>query len=174
MKFITDLVELEKLADAKLQENTRFRTWLKSQDLSKIEDSIDKIGRVVASNIDCTKCGNCCKALTIVPKSSDIRRLSEGLDLDPYQFKLKYLKKDHEGDLVFKQRPCPFLKNNMCSVYEHRPDTCRSYPHLEKQHMAGRGWYILNNTRVCPIVYNTYEELKKFWNYKDKPADLDR
>lgn len=166
---MTDPKLVEQAGLAKWDENLRFRNWLKSQNSEKVEDSIDRIGRDVAQKIDCTRCGNCCKALTIVPKPQDIRRLAEGLELDPYQFKIKYLKKDHEGDLVFKQRPCPFLKNNMCSVYEHRPDTCRSYPHLEKAHMAGRGWYILNNTVVCPIVYHTYELLKSYWKFKDQP-----
>src|SRR5947208_8164557 len=29
-------------------------------------------------------------------------------------------------------KPCPALKGNLCSIYEGRPDVCRSYPHLEK------------------------------------------
>lgn len=94
--------------------------------------------------------------------------------MDPYLFRKKYLKRDHEGDWVFQQRPCPFLKGSKCSVYEHRPGTCRSYPHLEKEHMAGRGWYILNNTRVCPIVFNVYEELKRAWNYRDPGVEKNR
>jgi len=40
--------------------------------------------------------------------------------------------------------------------------------------MAGRGWYILNNTRVCPIVFNVYEELKRAWNYRDPGVEKNR
>jgi hypothetical protein len=159
---------VERAGSLKWDENLRFRLWLKSKNPRELEEAIDRIGRLVAGKMDCTQCANCCKGLAIVPKSTDVKRLSDGLNISPYEFKTKYLKKDHEGDLVFKQRPCPFLKSNKCSVYEHRPETCRSYPHLEKQHMAGRGWHIVENTRVCPIVYNTYEMLKAHFGYKDQ------
>lgn len=159
------LKDLEKLAALKWEENNRFRRWLKDKDAKEVEDTADRMGRAVAAEIDCTQCGNCCKALTIVPKSSDIHRLSDHLGIDAHDFKEKYLKQDHEGDLVFKQRPCPFLKGTKCGVYEARPETCRSYPHLEKSHMSGRGWYILENTSICPIVYKFYEEMKLHYNF---------
>lgn len=168
-----DPKKVEQAGGLKWEENLRFRRWIKTKDPKAVEAAVDLIGRKVASQMDCTQCANCCKGLTIVPKSTDIKRLSDGLGLHPYEFKTKYLKKDHEGDLVFKQRPCPFLKQDRCSVYEHRPETCRSYPHLESHHMAGRGWHIVENTRVCPIVYNTYELLKAHFNYRDTDALLD-
>jgi hypothetical protein len=38
------------------------------------------------------------------------------------QFKKKSLKPHEEqGKFVFKKKPCPFLKNNLCSNYSHRP-----------------------------------------------------
>lgn len=165
MNLVLGPREVEKAGSQKWNENIQFRRWLKTQNSELLEKSVDQIGRKVASQIDCTQCGNCCKGLSIAPKSQDIRQLSAGLNLSPLEFKQKYLKKDHEGDLVFKQRPCPFLKNNLCSVYEHRPETCRSYPHLESQHMLGRGWHIVENTMICPIVYYTYELLKQHWSY---------
>ncbi len=162
--------QVEKAGNAKWEENLRFRQWLKTQPPEIIAEAVDRIGRKVAASVDCTQCANCCKGLSVVPKPSDIKRLSQGLGLDFYEFKTKYLKKDFEGDLAFRQRPCPFLKSDKCSVYEHRPDTCRSYPHLEKNHMVGRGWHIVENTRVCPIVFLTYEQLKTHFGYRPEPT----
>jgi Fe-S-cluster containining protein len=168
-----DPMTVERAGSLKWDENLRFRLWLKNKSPEAVTAAVDLIGRKVSEQVDCTQCANCCKGLSIAPKSTDVKRLSDGLGLSPYEFKTKYLKKDHEGDLVFKQRPCPFLKSNRCSVYEHRPETCRSYPHLEKQHMLGRGWYVLENTRICPIVYNTFEMLKAHFGYRDRiDADL--
>jgi uncharacterized protein len=161
MELLTDLKEVERQASLKWEENQKLRQHLKTMPMAQAQEIVDKIGRQVSSQVDCRDCANCCKALTIIPKPTDIKNLSDHLGVDPYEFRQKYLKKDHEGDLVFKQRPCPFLKQNKCSVYEVRPEPCRSYPHLEAQHMAGRGWYILENTFICPIVFNTYELLKK-------------
>lgn len=173
MKLNFDPQSIEKSGDQMWEENKNFRNWLRGKKPEQINAAIDSIGRKVASLVDCTGCANCCKGLTIVPKSTDIKRLSDGLGIEPYEFKTKYLKRDHEGDLVFKQRPCPFLTGNKCTVYQHRPETCRSYPHLEINHMAARGWHILENTRVCPIVYNTYEMLKAHFNYQNqKSAEL--
>lgn len=165
MELKTDLKEVSELGQLKLDENKAFRAWLKTQDPQLIADTVDRLGRAVAQQIDCTSCANCCRALTITPSGKDIKRLSDGIGMEPFSFKQKYLKKDHEGDLVFKQRPCPFLKESKCSVYHHRPETCRSYPHLEKVHMAARGWYIVDNTIVCPIVFNTYEALKEHFHF---------
>ncbi|MCD6223504.1 MAG: YkgJ family cysteine cluster protein [Deltaproteobacteria bacterium] len=33
---------------------------------------------------------------------------------------------------VFNKKPCPFLKDNLCSHYTYRPKDCISYPHLHK------------------------------------------
>ena len=165
MSGTIDLAQVLRSANEKYSSNGQFRNWLRQKNPKETAPVVETAYRQAASEIDCTQCGNCCQSLTISPKSKDIKRLSDGLGIDPYEFRIKYLKKDHEGDLVIKQRPCPFLKDKKCGVYEHRPETCRSYPHMEAEHMASRGWYIVENTLVCPIVYSTYELLKDFYGY---------
>jgi Fe-S-cluster containining protein len=160
-----DLINFEKNSQEKWQENKELRNQLKKLDYSWVQNKMEQLAKEESSKIDCTQCARCCKGLTITPSSQDIKRLADYLEIEPLQFRLKYLKKDHEGDLVFKQRPCPFLKQNCCSVYSARPQTCRSYPHLEKSHMAGRGWHIVENTLVCPIVFNVYERIKSEISY---------
>ena len=67
---------------------------------------------------------------------------------------------DTDGEYHFNTLPCPFLKNNLCSVYNFRPNDCRSYPHLHKKNFVSRTMSVVNNTSICPIVFNVYEELK--------------
>lgn len=173
MQLLKDLKEIELQASRKWDENQELRKQLKSMPPEEAQALIEKVSKVVSTQIDCRECANCCKALTITPRPADLKRLSDHLELDPFQFRQKYLKKDHEGDLVFKQRPCPFLKQNKCSVYEARPETCRSYPHMESAHMTGRGWHIVENTFICPIVFNTYELLKAHLKSPRRQASLD-
>ena len=37
-----------------------------------------------------------------------------------------------EGGWIDANRPCPFLKENVCSIYEHRPMVCRTHLSFEK------------------------------------------
>jgi uncharacterized protein len=78
------------------------------------------------------------------------------------EFKKQYLKKvDNGNDFQFKTKPCPLLRNGSCSQYEHRPDVCREYPHLDKPGFLGRTWDAIDNCSTCPIVFNVWEQLKE-------------
>ena len=45
--------------------------------------------------------------------------------------------------------PCPFLKNDKCSIYQHRPLVCILYP-LEKPSTDQSGRSVLSLAAVCP------------------------
>lgn len=81
------------------------------------------------AQIDCTQCANCCKAILPVMASADIKRLACQLEGTKKEFQAFFLRKnEHVEGFVINSRPCPFLKNNLCEVYENRPRDCRSYP----------------------------------------------
>ncbi len=82
----------------------------------------------------CTKCGVCCKLddfLTAGPVKAKYQEHPE------IHTKLKLLY-DELGELVEQSQekydnylmytPCPFLKDNLCSIYEVRPEGCRMFP----------------------------------------------
>jgi Fe-S-cluster containining protein len=56
--------------------------------------------------------------------------------------------------------PCGFLQEQGCSVYDSRPDDCRSFPHLHKREFRSRLIGVIENCSICPIVYNVFEGLK--------------
>lgn len=159
-EFETDLRKIESLAFQKTQENLDFVQILKTFDSAKLDKEVKEISTQVAAGVDCTKCANCCKALIVAPDYRDISELASHFKITAQDFKKKYMKKDIDGDLVMKQKPCPFLKSNMCSVYSSRPALCRNYPYLDKGQFLANIGRVLNNTRVCPIAFNTLELLK--------------
>ena len=66
---------------------------------------------------------------------------------------------------VFRQSPCSFLqKDNLCSVYTHRPESCRAYPVFTPlfRYMIGD---ILGGVGICLIIYHLIERLQNELNW---------
>ncbi|MFO8019271.1 MAG: hypothetical protein R6U96_11590 [Promethearchaeia archaeon] len=67
---------------------------------------------------------------------------------------------------IFKERPCPFLKDNRCQIHEVCPKECRAYPYLHKSGFTCRLLGVVENYSICPIVFNVYEALKReLWHF---------
>ncbi|MCF7849696.1 MAG: YkgJ family cysteine cluster protein [Kiritimatiellales bacterium] len=160
MAIVTDLQLITKLASEREDENWRFRTFLKGYDIEELDAVVHRIYADVSSQIDCQACGNCCRVMHPILKQPDMIRLSSHLSISQDDFDKEYLIKDEDGDLTFRETPCPFLSDNSCSVYQGRPNDCRSYPHLHKKEFVFRLMGVVYNYSVCPIVFNVYEQLK--------------
>lgn len=176
MKLVTDIGDIKKLARKKEEENWGFRSFLKSGLISskKIDLITQKIAKEVEEKIDCTACANCCKEKEIIVNEKDIERLSKKLKLSREEFETKYLVKNQDDKFIFNKSPCPFLKDDRCTVYDIRPEYCRSYPHFQKRSLVPQSIRVLKNTSVCPIAYNVYEELKKeIWAMNDDFDDVE-
>lgn len=139
------------------KENMKFSEFLKSDEFD--QEIFIKIVDEITKQIDCTKCANCCKVLGIVLNELDIERISKHLKLTKEEFISKYLVKN-DNELKIKQLPCPFLKDNNCSIYEIRPKTCREYPNLDKD-VSDRCQQFFSNAEICPIVFNVLENAKE-------------
>ena len=167
-EYITDLKKIATLAQKNSAADFAFVRFLKTSAPSDIDTIVKEISTEVARGIDCTACANCCKALVVAPDYRDISDLAAGLDMTTIDFKKKYMRRDSEGDMVMKQKPCPFLKSSRCSVYSQRPQLCRKYPYLDQGHFIDTLNRVLRNLHVCPIVFNTFELLKiKFSTYSN-------
>jgi uncharacterized protein len=60
-----------------------------------------------------------------------------------------------------RTKPCPFLKENRCTVYEDRPGDCSGYPYLYKPKFVSRAMGMIERTFTCPIVFTVLEDLKR-------------
>ena len=164
MKLQTDPEVVEKLAEERQEENWRFRCFLKTpdRDLEKLDAVVHRHYEHVARQIDCCACANCCRKASPTLLASDVERLASGLGLSEVEVKDRFLTPKEKGEgLVFNQEPCPLLSENRCSIYAHRPDDCRGFPHLHKEGIYWRLGQLLQNCSICPIVFNVYERLKE-------------
>ncbi|MGI6344061.1 MAG: YkgJ family cysteine cluster protein [Bacillota bacterium] len=77
----------------------------------------------------CAGCvNNCCRSNRITPDLVSALALAASLGLSLQQFARAYL--NCAADLPypeFRRRPCPFLRNDRCSVYRDRALICRLY-----------------------------------------------
>jgi Fe-S-cluster containining protein len=166
----TDLKKIKEVVKKKEDENWQFRSFLKGYDIEveELDSIVHRLFKEVYRQIDCTTCGNCCREISPVLEDEDIERLSRGLGISYGNFKERFLVKDDKNyseGFIFNKKPCPFLKRNLCSYYELRPEACRSFPHLHKEEFVFRLIGVVENCDVCPIVFNVYEKLKvKLWH----------
>ncbi len=142
----------------------------------------------------CTHCGNCCTD-TIVPVTHhDLKRLSKGTGLKAERFCAFYKADDFddggeglgwvelaEGRRVLglkkqdKADACFFFKDERCSVYEHRPITCRVYPFQLDFNRQGQVTRMsINDAVECPYELDSSQklaEILKNWNADDRQDD---
>jgi Fe-S-cluster containining protein len=161
----TDLVHIRKMAAKKENENWRFRQFLKESDPEPddIDGRVSEITERVWAGIDCTTCANCCRELQPTFSEDDVNRVARRFGMDRQQFINTYLQTTEHGESnpwETRITPCPFLKGNLCSIYEDRPGDCSDYPHLYKPDFVSRTWGTIERTFTCPIVYEVMEELK--------------
>jgi Fe-S-cluster containining protein len=144
----------------------------------------------------CTECGNCCSD-TIVPVShEDVARLMKGTGLKARDVCAFYKTEDFDDageglqwinldggrrTLGLRKRfdkendrdACGFFKDNRCSVYEHRPVTCRVWPFTLGFDATGKRLTRLSINPALPCPYeldgkNTVPELLAHWRWDDR------
>jgi Fe-S-cluster containining protein len=164
--MITDLDTIKHLGEQNRGVNFRFRSFLKSKDEDRLDRTVKDLFNYYSSKIDCTQCGNCCTLLKPIIQNSDIKTLASITNKSIQEFVSDFLVTDEEGDMHFKDLPCPFLIDKKCSVYDSRPDDCRSYPHLDKDGFLSRLFGVIDNYSICPIVFNFYEDLKYKFHFR--------
>ncbi len=113
--------------------------------------------------VDCTICANCCKTMTPTFTKKDINRIAGHFNQTYQEFYDKWLKTDENKDIVNKSTPCQFLgKDNLCTIYEIRPDDCAGFPHFIRRdflYQVEEKTY-LNNTVRCPATLVFVENME--------------
>jgi Fe-S-cluster containining protein len=151
MKLETDLTKIKKLANEKEDENWAFRSFLKRCDLpsKEIDTIVHDLYLNVSSEIDCTRCANCCKVIGPSLNERDIRAFARHLGMSVDRFKATHLiEGESSQQFILNKLPCPFLEGNLCSNYDHRPEDCRSFPHLHKKRFTSRLIAVVENCSI--------------------------
>jgi uncharacterized protein len=169
-----DLVQIRELAQEKQDENWRFRQFLKGQcalEPDEVDSQVFETTRRVWAEIECTSCANCCREVTPSFSEMEVSRLAQRLGIERREFIERYLERAEAGSenpWQTRAKPCPFLKENRCSVYEDRPADCSGYPYLYEPDFAFRTIGMIERTSTCPIVYQVMEDLKKCLGFSRK------
>lgn len=161
--MLTDLVQIRRLGQQKRDENFRFRAYLKNHRHS--DRRLRRFGEEIEAQIDCTQCANCCRVSEVGITDRDIEKLAKFLGMSRAEFLRDSTQRDDEDGLILKKTEagCVFLKDNLCTVYEARPQNCANFPHLVRGtgSIASRMWQFVDRAEYCPIVYNWIEKVKE-------------
>lgn len=153
-KLELDLSRIRQLSEERDDENWEFRSWLKDNAPDDIDDLVKALSQKYFALIDCTQCANCCRSLQLELKGSELHTIAKTLGQSIEAFEKQSMS---EG----KVNPsCPMLDGTLCSIYENRPEVCRSFSHLEAPEFTSRLMGVIGNLSICPIAFNAYEELK--------------
>jgi hypothetical protein len=98
MKLQTDPKVVAKLAAEREDQNWRFRSFLKGVDLDieELDAIVHSHYEIVASQIDCCACGNCCREVLPVLHPSDVARLAAGMALSEAEVVKRFLVPEEE------------------------------------------------------------------------------
>lgn len=150
----TDLARIQRLSQERDDENWEFRSWLKQNAPDDIDGIVKGLSQKYFALIDCKECANCCRSLQVEFKKSELFSIANTLGQSIEAFEKQSMS---EGKV---NPPCPMLDGKLCSIYENRPEVCRSYPHLEQPDFTTRLMGVIANVAACPIAFNAFEELK--------------
>ena len=150
----TDLSRINQLSQEHDDENWDFRSWLKQNAPDNIDGIVRALSQKYFALIDCKQCANCCRSLHAEFKRSELLNIAKTLGQSIEAFEKQFMS---EGKV---NPPCPMLDGKLCSIYENRPEVCRSYPHLEQPDFTFRLMGVIENVAICPIAFNAFEELK--------------
>lgn len=151
--------ELSAVMPGKNVENIFFKQHLSRITNGRLNPMVQQLNEEVSAAVDCTACSNCCKKLEPGLEQDEIETLAAQRNLEPEDFKQQYIGYDGHSHFL-KAKPCMFLHNTVCSIYQHRPGSCAGYPHLD-QPDAIRNQHIWSSYTICPIVFNVIEGLKQ-------------
>lgn len=161
----TDLNKLRGLAAQRYDAFEVMRHLLQADDDiddGELDQLIEAIAAPIIAAIDCTACANCCHNLDVYLIPRDVPRLASALQRPIKEVEHEFCLMTHEIQdewARLRHKPCTFLNDRLCSLYRHRPQSCRDYPvftpdfrWMLSDTIAGAG--------LCPIIYNVLDRVE--------------
>jgi len=157
----TDLQQIAFWAVEREEENDHFQSFLTTHDASLIDTQVFALQAAISPQIDCTKCGNCCKSLMIEVTQPEAVRVAQLLGQPTDQFVEDNLEKGIGRRMIMNTIPCRFLHELSCTIYADRFAGCREFPALHLPGFTDRYFTTRMHYGRCPIIFNVLEALKK-------------
>lgn len=156
-----------RLAREREDENWRFRSFLKQlapRRSAQVNATAERLGRAAEAQMDCRTCGACCRSCRAPLEADEADRLANLLELPVAAFRERHIEVETDGELMM-HAPCVFLNGTICSIYEHRPQSCRGYPYIGGD-ISTRMMGIIERAETCPIVFEMLEGLKREMHFR--------
>lgn len=128
---------------------------------TEVDTTVFALNKTIEPQIDCTKCGNCCKSLMVNITNEEATHAAEFLNMSRPDFDEKYIEKGSHELMIINTIPCAFLTGTSCSIYSHRFAGCKEFPALHLPQFNKRLFTVMMHYNRCPIIYNVVEQLKK-------------
>ena len=159
--------ELSAAAEKKQKENLAFRRYLKIHaDPQKLDRQFLRLHTDLFSKYDCNACRNCCKVMNASISEEELPDCAKQLAMEPEEFKAKYLTDSPEGGYEALHTPCDFLnEDGSCMLGKQKPENCADFPFTQRPDRIGSLLGIVENTFVCPVVYEMLEQLKEEYGF---------
>lgn len=160
MTLETNLTTIAEYAKKNQTQNDAFCNCLRNIDNDLLDTLIFELNNTIATQIDCTACGNCCKSLMINVNEDEATNAANHLHTSRGEFDKKYIDKGESGRMIINAIPCHFLSDNKCTIYEKRFEGCREFPALHLPNFNKRLFTVFMHYDRCPIIFNVIEALK--------------
>ena len=159
--------EVAEMARKKEEENYAFRTYLKIHaNPSVLDRQFQKLHRELIAEYDCNACRNCCRQFRGNLMERELSRCASKLDLSRKDFAATYLRKNQEGTYDTLHVPCDFLREDgSCLFGKDKPKSCKDYPFTDRPDRMGSLLGIVENSFVCPVVFEMLERLKEEYGF---------
>ena len=102
--------------------NSRDTPWIR---LRQVYDLLGEQNAFYEGNVACRKgCAHCCHIAVAVPKA-EAEMIGMAIGRKPKKVAAHKVQGHYSSQSYGYHTPCPFLKDNQCSIYENRPLACR-------------------------------------------------
>lgn len=127
------------------------------QDWGSVMEGVEETGNATwygsGLSFECTRCGNCCTGSPghVWVSLPEVERLASHLSMTVDQFGGRYLRLVGSRLSLLESRAgdCVFWNAEVgCTVYEARPDQCRSWPFWHAHLADGEAWKRVSE--FCP------------------------
>lgn len=143
-----------------------FLTGLEQDPPPQLDGYAAEVDKEVWAETDCLTCSNCCRTMSPIYTTQDIKRIATHFRMSVPAFKEKWLYKNNRGAWMNRLQPCQFLdlKTNRCSIYAIRPEDCAGFPHLTKKRFVDYTHVHKQNLQYCPATLKMVEKLMRRLN----------
>ena len=122
---------------------------------TRLVELADRAAALMAPDVTCRKgCAHCCR-IPVAISAGEARQIAKFIGRTAHPVSTPATRE--ENIARFTGKPCPFLKDNLCTVYEVRPMVCRLFHSLEDNpelcDSAKHPGYPIRRINDDPFVY---------------------